>query len=109
MVERQARVWKSEAEIPAQVRIFLLNLKRIFYLCLSAVWKPEIRLILFELQRNGDTFSLISKINILNKLFPEIKFLIIIAKILLRIIFTQIKHPLAISFSSKLYSSLKRL
>jgi hypothetical protein len=43
-----------------------------------------------------DTFSLIPKLNILNKLFPEIKFLIIILRILLRIVFTQINHPLAI-------------
>ena len=37
-----------------------------------------------------DTFSLIPKINILNKLFPEFKFLIIIVRILLSIIFTII-------------------
>ena len=35
--------------------------------------KPKIRLALFKLHRKGDTFSLTPKINILNKLFPEIK------------------------------------
>ena len=36
-------------------------------------------LTLFKLQRKGNTFSLIPKFNILNKLFPEIKFIITIA------------------------------
>ena len=56
-----------------------------------------------------NTFSLIPKINILNKLFPEIKFLIIIAKILLRIIFTQINHPLAIGLILLIQTSLTSL
>ena len=43
-----------------------------------------------KIEGKGNTFSLIPKINILNKLFPEIKFLVIIARILLRIMFTQI-------------------
>jgi hypothetical protein len=41
---------------------------------------------LFKLQRKGNAYSLNPKINILNKLFPEIKFLIIITRILLKII-----------------------
>ena len=50
----------------------------------SNFWTKN-KITLLKLQRKGNTFSLIPKINILNKLFTEIKFLIIIARTLLRI------------------------
>jgi len=57
----------------------------------------ELRMLAYDTctQERYNTISLIPKTNILNKIPPDITKLLISSRIITRLIFTQIKHPLA--------------
>jgi len=57
--------------------------------------KPKIRINFLSFREKDNNFSVIPKVSILQKLLFEIKFLIIVVRILLTIMFTQINHCLA--------------